>query len=92
MIYRRSRRFRRSFQKLPKEIQEKAVEAFSLFQENRWHPSLAIGKLEGTNDIWYGRIDRSYRFTFEYVKDETTGETICRFRNIGPHNIIERSP
>ena len=92
MIYRRNPTFRKSFQDLPKEIQDKAAKAFELFKTNRDHPSLDIKPVRGHEGVWEGRIDRFYRFTFEYKKDEKTGETVCRFRNIGRHEIVRRSP
>jgi hypothetical protein len=37
-------------------------------------------------DVWEGRVDIHYRFTFHYEDD------LCVFRNIGPHTIVEREP
>jgi mRNA-degrading endonuclease RelE of RelBE toxin-antitoxin system len=92
MIYRRTARFKKSFQELPNHIKEKAAKAFFLFQENPRHPGLGIKKMEGHQDVWEGRIDRGYRFTFHYDKDPQTGEGICIFRNIGTHNILDHDP
>lgn len=90
MIYRRRPKFKKSFAKLPRDVQEKAAKAFELFKENPRHPSLNIKKMEGYDDIWEGRLDDFWRFTFEYVTEE--GETICYFRNIGRHDILDHSP
>ena len=87
--YARSEQFRKSYNALPAEIQEKAKKAFSLFKDNRNHPSLGVKKIKGTQDIWEGRIDLFYRFTFRYYKDEK-GDLICQFLNIGPHSIVEQ--
>lgn len=100
MIYRRTGRFRSAYAQLPKETQEKAVKAFELFQENPRHPSLVIKKVKGVEDIWEGRIDRFYRFTFQYMdnpafdpmRDDEAKKTICLFRNIGRHEIVDREP
>jgi mRNA interferase RelE/StbE len=92
MIYRRSARFTKSFRKLPQQIKEKAAKAFSLFDEDPRHPSLHIKKMQGYKDVWEGRIDRGYRFTFHYEQDGETGETICTFRNIGTHDILDKAP
>jgi mRNA interferase RelE/StbE len=92
MIYRRTERFRKAYQTLPKHIQEKVSKAFALFQENPRHPSLGVKKVQGLDNIWEGRIDLFYRFTFEYVTEQDSEEIICLFRNIGPHNIIEEAP
>ena len=92
MIYRRSPQFRKSLNALPKNIQRKVAKAFKLFQDNPQHPSLRIKKIKGIENIWEGRIDDFYRFTFEYLKDAETDETICLFRNIGRHDIIDHAP
>ena len=60
--------------------------------ENPRHRSLVIKKVEGTDEIWEGRVDDYYRFTFEYWKDKDAGDTVCTFRNIGRHDIVKRAP
>jgi len=84
MKYARTERFKKAAAKLPPEIQEKVAKAFRLFKENPRHPSLGVKRIQGMPDVWEGRIDRNYRFTFHYEGD------VCVFRNIGPHSIIER--
>jgi hypothetical protein len=37
-------------------------------------------------DVWEGRVDIHYRFTCHYEGDA------CVFRNIGPHEMVEREP
>jgi mRNA interferase RelE/StbE len=92
MIYRRSAGFKKAFKTLPKSTQAKVAKAFSLFQDNPQHPSLGVKKIKGHDDIWEGRIDDFYRFTFEYQLDEDTDEKICFFRNIGRHDILDHDP
>jgi mRNA-degrading endonuclease RelE of RelBE toxin-antitoxin system len=92
MKYRRTENFRKAVKELPKPIQAKIQKAFSLFIENPQHPSLGVKKIKGVENIWEGRIDDFYRFTFEYQKDADTGEPICLFRNIGRHDIIDHAP
>ncbi len=92
MIYRRSERFRKAFKALPQTIQEKVIKAFALFREDRNHPSLVIKKIKGVEDVWEGRIDQQYRFTFHYEKDEVGGETICVFRNVDNHDECLKNP
>jgi hypothetical protein len=92
MIYRRSARFLKAYEDLPHEIQGKAKQAFTLFRENRDHPSLVIKKIRGMEGVWEGRIDRQYRFTFHYEKDEASGETICVFRNVDNHDECLKNP
>ena len=100
MIYRRTGRFKSAHDQLPKEIQEKAIKAFTLFKENPRHPSLVIKKVKGVEGIWEGRIDQFYRFTFQYLdnpaydptRDDESKKTICLFRNIGRHEIVDTAP
>ncbi len=92
MIHRRSPEFKKAFKALPKPIQAKAVKAFALFKENPRHPSLGVKKIKGWDNLWEGRVDVFYRFTFEYLTHPESGETVCWFRNIGPHDIIEHEP
>ena len=92
MKYQRTARFKRAFKSLPGDVQVKVAKAFVLFQANPQHPSLGVKKMQGLKGIWEGRIDDFYRFTFEYVTDESTGETMCLFRNIGRHDILDHNP
>ena len=91
MKYRRTEHFKQAFQSLPPVIQEKAAKAFHLFQENPRHPSLVIKKIKGTADIWEGRVDQGYRFTFHYEKMED-GDTLVVFRNINNHDECLKNP
>ena len=91
MIFRRTERFKKAFRRLPADIKEKVFKAFCLFKENPMHPSLMIRKMQGLEDIWEGRIDQQYRFTFHYEKDENKGEIICVFRNIDDHDECLKS-
>ena len=86
MRYVRTETFKKAAAKLPREIQEKASKAFLLFRDNPRHPSLGVKRIQGFHDVWEGRIDVNYRFTFHY-----DGDT-CVFRNIGPYAIIEDAP
>ena len=84
-----TKQFRKSYDRLPKHIQEKAKKAFSLFMahpHHPFHPSLHIKRMKGTDRIWEGRIDYQYRFTFEFQTDND--ETIVILRNIGSHDIL----
>lgn len=93
MKFRKSKRFQKSFDDLPEEIQEKARKAFSLFKKQPYypfHPSLVIKKIRGKDNIWEGRIDDFYRFTFEILTEDN--ETLYYFRNIGPHDITSTNP
>jgi mRNA-degrading endonuclease RelE of RelBE toxin-antitoxin system len=92
MKYRRSEQFKKSFKSLPRPIQEKAQKAFSLFKENPQYPSLHTKRVKGTADIWETRVDDQYRVLFRYGEDAETGEKICLFLDIGPHDILDKRP
>ena len=92
MIYRRSQRFHKAFRSLPAPIQAKAVKAFALFAADPQHPSLGIKKIKGAENIWEGRVDRAYRFTFHYETETGSGETICVVRNIDNHDDCLKNP
>jgi mRNA-degrading endonuclease RelE of RelBE toxin-antitoxin system len=92
MIYRQSSDFKKAYNALPARVKKKAVKQFELFKANPRHPSLGVKKIQGHPNYWEGRIDRSYRFTFEYLDDPESGESICVFRNIGRHDIVKTSP
>ena len=66
MKYAHTERFKRAYSKLPPDIQTKVVKAFQLFKENPRHPSLGVKRIQGMPDVWEGRIDIHYRFTFHY--------------------------
>jgi mRNA interferase RelE/StbE len=86
MKYRCLPAFKKAFERLPHEIQVKVGKVFLLFRENPDHPSLRIKRVRGVSGVWEGRIDIRYRFTFHYE-----GDTIV-FRNIGPHDILDKAP
>lgn len=93
MKFRKSRRFQKSFDGLPAEIQDKARKAFRLFKEHPYppfHPSLVIKKIRGREGVLEGRVDDFYRFTFEIFQEEA--ETVYFFRNIGPHDVTSTAP
>ena len=92
MKYQRTAHFKKAVQELPKPVKEKLPKIFALFQENMQHPSLGVKKMKGHKNIWEGRLDDFYRFTFEYQVDPETNEQICVFRNIGRHDILDHNP
>ncbi|OGD52795.1 hypothetical protein A3J78_02125 [Candidatus Beckwithbacteria bacterium RBG_13_35_6] len=75
-----SKKFDRNLLILPKKIQLKAKKKLQLFVTNIRHPSLNIKKMKGHKNVWEGRIDNFYRFTFLW-----TNNTII-LRTIGPHD------
>jgi len=51
------------------------------------HPSLRVKKIKGTSSIFEARVDRDFRFTFEYGEDR---EIILRV--VGPHDPTLNKP
>jgi mRNA interferase RelE/StbE len=61
--------FKRDFQRLPEAIKRRTETAIRLLLSNFHHPSLRIKKvkgriLKGYDNIFEGRINRDYRFSF----------------------------
>jgi len=88
MKYRRTPQFKEDFQSLPADIKAKVPKAYKRFRDDPRHPALQVHKIRGARtrdgkDIWEGRIDQDYRFTFHYDDDTVY------FRRIGSHSIIE---
>ena len=72
-------RFRRAFQNLPREVQDQARKAYSLFERDPYHPSLRFKQVHSTRPIYSARINVDCRALG--VRD---GETILWFW-IGSH-------
>jgi mRNA interferase RelE/StbE len=71
---------------LPGNIQKKTEKALLLLSSNPRHPSLRVKKLEGFEDVWYGRINKNYRFTFQ------KGSEVLIMRRVGTHDFILKNP
>ena len=82
--YQFSRRFKKEYNNLPKEIQKTFDEKLSLFLKQTSHPSLRVKRIQGTKNRWEGSITMKYRFTFEFL------ESGVLFRAIGTHDILKR--
>jgi len=78
--------FRRSYKKLPGEIQEKADRQIETLAENLRHPSLRVKKIKGTQEIWEARVDRGYRMTF------AVNDGVIILRQVGPHDPTLKRP
>jgi mRNA-degrading endonuclease RelE of RelBE toxin-antitoxin system len=79
-----SRRFKKEYNNLPKEIQKAFDEKLSLFLKQTSHPSLRVKRIQGTKNLWEGSITMKYRFTFEFLKGGIL------FRAVGAHDILKR--
>ena len=75
--------FQKDYQRLPSHIQRVLDKARSFLSTDWQHHSLRTKKLSGTI-IWYARVTRAYRFTFQFEED-----TII-LRRVGTHAILNR--
>ena len=82
--YQFSKRFKKEYNNLPKEIQKAFDEKLSLFLKQTSYPSLRVKRIQGTKNRWEGSITMKYRFTFEFL------ESGVLFRAIGTHDILKR--
>ena len=77
-----SRPFERDYKNLTLAVQKILDKQLEFLQENPRHPSLRIKKMEGSHNIWEGRITKDHRFTFEIVGP------IYYMRRTGNHKIL----
>lgn len=91
MRIRRAKRFLRSFDKLPPEIQRLFADKIHQFYEDWKHPSFRVKKIQGTETVWEASLNMSMRFTFEFAKDPD-GSLVCVLLNIGNHDQVLRPP
>lgn len=54
-------RFRKALDGLPAHIQQQATDAFAIFQQDPYHPSLHFKRVHSTQPIYSARITRDYR-------------------------------
>ncbi len=57
----------RQYEKLPAVIQHKADKQFRYLVSDFRHPSLNAKKYGGQDNLWQGRIDKSYQFYFHVI-------------------------
>lgn len=76
--------FKKKYKKLPQPIKNNTKKQLKLLLSNSKHPSLNIKKMKDPRNIWEGRINRSYRFTFQIQNN------IYILRNIGTHDILKK--
>ena len=82
--YQFTKKFKKEYQKLPREIQDNFDKKLSLLLEDIFHPSLRAKRIQGTKNRWEGSITMKYRFTFELHGNKAI------FRTIGTHDILSR--
>ncbi|RKU35061.1 hypothetical protein C6496_17340 [Candidatus Poribacteria bacterium] len=79
-----TKRFRQMLAKLPNNIRQQAKDAYGLFRENPYHPSLRFKKVHNTESIYAVRININYR-----AVGVVDGGKIVWFW-IGPHAEYEK--
>ena len=78
-----SPKFKKRFQKLPREVKEEAILREKLFRKNPFDPKLKTHKLHGPlKEYWAFSISYNYRIGFTFV----TGKLV-RFHDVGTHDI-----
>ncbi len=82
--YQLSKRFKKEYNNLSKEIQKAFDQKLQLFLKDISHPSLRVKRIQGTKNRWEGSITMKYRFTFEFLENGLI------FRAIGTHDILNR--
>lgn len=84
MILHYKKTFKEQYEKLPVPIRKRVDDKLKLLLSDLHHPSLQIKKMKGFEEIWEGRISRSYRFTFQIKGDSYI------LRKIGKHEILRK--
>ena len=82
-----SPRFKKSYKKLPQEIQNKVKKTLRFLAENPKHPSLRTKPIQGTRGLFEARIDRGYRLTYERLSGD-----ILLIRVVGEHDKTLKNP
>ena len=78
-----STQFRKSFKRLPKNIQEEAIKKDKLFRTDPHLPQLKTHKLKGKlSSFWSYSINYEYRIVLEFVDQE-----VIIYHDIGTHQI-----
>ena len=65
-----TKRFRKSFEKLPKDVQQRAISAYQLWKQNPHHTGLHFKQVDVQPPVYSVRVGLSYRALG--VKDKNT--------------------
>ncbi len=79
-----SNRFVTAYNTLPPHIQRKVDKQLQQLAAKSPSPGLRLKKMFGDTNVWEGRVDYHYRFTFERL------ENGIRLRAVGMHDILSR--
>lgn len=86
MNHRRSKEFKKLFDKLPVNVQELAKKNFALLKSRPSHPSLEFKRLQDDlRNVWSVRIGNSWR-ALGRARDDQTVDWFW----IGPHEVYNR--
>ncbi|MBU4176027.1 MAG: hypothetical protein KJ907_11430 [Actinobacteria bacterium] len=86
MLVKWSDRFKKCFDVMSKEAKKVSERKLALFADNPRHPSLRSKRVQGTNSIWESTVNKSTRFTWEYI------EGGVKLRAIGEHDKVLSNP
>ena len=81
-----TRRYVRAYDRLPPEVQKRVDRALRFLDENWRHPGLRAKRLSGHRDIFYARVDRDHRITYERRGD------LLILRNVGRNDETLKNP
>jgi len=85
VIVRASSKFKKSYKKLPKSIQNKAKEKEKIFRVNSFDSRLDTHKLHGKyKEYWAFTVVGQYRIMFVFINSDRVD-----FINIGTHEIYK---
>lgn len=79
-----TKKFNKSYKKLPKNIQERFNKQLKILLNDLSHPSLEVKKIKRYDGIFEGRINKNYRFLFSI----TSKSYILYF--VGNHDEVLR--
>lgn len=79
-----TRSFEKQYRKAPQRVQRKFKKQLRLLSNNFKHPSVHAKKLVNRDNIWEGRIDLYWRFTFQMSDNELI------IRSMGSHDIFRK--
>lgn len=84
MKVQRTDRFKKDYQKLPLEIQQRVDQKLRLLVQDFRHPSLRVHKIKGVEGLWEFSVTMNYRVIFEIKED------CLILLAVGPHRIVDR--
>ena len=80
-------RFKKTYRRLPTEIQAKVKKALRLLAEDPRHPSLQTKPIQGAPGLYEARVDLYYRLTYERLAADT-----LLLRTVSGHDDALRNP